>query len=733
MILSAHAKSLSRADWCWSVLCWASWVKFFSYLRGLDGITPTKVKMKFKNDQNSEGPSNEIGGTDRQAPDIKKWERPEGQSQLDYVRRLVHRLEESKNPKSSIKAIGVLGTDVYDKLLILRALKKRFPQAIFFTTDLDARLFHPEEYNWTRNLIIASHFGLQLNPTIQSGIPPFRDSYQTSEFLSVLHAINYFTPFRENLFFIKNDITKIYGLPQPRIFEIGRTGPIDLSLEVDPPQRPLLSISTAPNSSNNEEKIPHLEWGGFIHDDRPPTRATWEEFFFILLRVTFGSLIIIALLMPASQNLRESLFFYVSWFKVDFYKAAITSLIPLIFLFVIPLGFYFLSINQEGYRGEPFYWLEGVSVWPSGMIRYFSILLCFVFIFIGVKNLDVDTKLITEEIFPGFQVPHIKPIDALFWGIFSYVRPDSLIRTFFNFPKEITESYPKEQSNQKDGLQLRWFEFLSMGQSKYRLIRSVIFASLFMIVTILFLKFIMGFDKPNLPCRGTLGCYVNKAVLFSSVLSMLILIFFVLDATRLCQRLIESFKHFQAEWPRGIINAYEKKRNISPVLLNDWLNVQVTGMLTGSVGKLILYPFAILSLLLVARSSYFDDFDFTIGLAIAISLSCTFALYSALALRRAAEQLRVQTIQKFENLKVGLLQTEIEKDFTFFQNFGIRRERSAAASINYNQVEALIMEVKTYKEGAFQPFARHPIFKAILYPFGGYGALAILEYLFINF
>jgi len=91
----------------------------------------------------------------------------------------------------SLKAIGILGTDVYDKLLLLQALRKKFPGIIFFTTDLDARLLHPEEIKWTRNLVIASGFGLQLHPKIQKGIPPFRDTYQTTIFYSVLKAVNY--------------------------------------------------------------------------------------------------------------------------------------------------------------------------------------------------------------------------------------------------------------------------------------------------------------------------------------------------------------------------------------------------------------------------------------------------------------------------------------------------------------------------------------------------------------
>ena len=64
--------------------------------------------------------------------------------------------------EGEIKAIGVVGTDFYDKYLVLQALRQRFPDVIFFTTDLDARFLHPDNFKWTRNLIVASNFGLSL-------------------------------------------------------------------------------------------------------------------------------------------------------------------------------------------------------------------------------------------------------------------------------------------------------------------------------------------------------------------------------------------------------------------------------------------------------------------------------------------------------------------------------------------------------------------------------------------
>ena len=61
---------------------------------------------------------------------------PEGRAQYDYLRRLRRPIEELGN----VSAIGVVGSDVYDKLLVLRALKPYFPDCVFFTTDLDDSL-----------------------------------------------------------------------------------------------------------------------------------------------------------------------------------------------------------------------------------------------------------------------------------------------------------------------------------------------------------------------------------------------------------------------------------------------------------------------------------------------------------------------------------------------------------------------------------------------------------------
>src|SRR5262249_22087699 len=136
----------------------------------------------------------ESGKEKTKAEKILDLERPEGPSQLDYVPRLAleikERQREAEHDHKPLRAIGVLGSDVYDKLLVLQSLYKLFPNVIFFTTDLDARLLHPAELGWSRNLIIASSFDLELGEHLQGAVPPFRDTYQTGKFLACLAALD---------------------------------------------------------------------------------------------------------------------------------------------------------------------------------------------------------------------------------------------------------------------------------------------------------------------------------------------------------------------------------------------------------------------------------------------------------------------------------------------------------------------------------------------------------------
>ena len=153
----------------------------FTYMRGLDGIAAGKSASK----KSADDESDDVAA----ARDL-----PNGPAQSDYLRRLGNQIgktiKDLECSKRDVVAVGVLGSDLYDKLVVLRLLRQEFPGACFFTTDLDARMFHPNEYPYTKNLVVASHFGLELHPNIQRDVPAFRDSYQTSVFMASLLALN---------------------------------------------------------------------------------------------------------------------------------------------------------------------------------------------------------------------------------------------------------------------------------------------------------------------------------------------------------------------------------------------------------------------------------------------------------------------------------------------------------------------------------------------------------------
>jgi hypothetical protein len=129
----------------------------------LDGVLPDIDKSA------SKAPRKDDGG---QSQDLRAQlkdtppEHAEGRSQFDYLRRLADEIEQLDHKKqfakNGVKAIGIVGSDLYDKLLILQALRGRFKDKIFFTTDLDARYLHADQKDWARNLVVASNFGLSL-------------------------------------------------------------------------------------------------------------------------------------------------------------------------------------------------------------------------------------------------------------------------------------------------------------------------------------------------------------------------------------------------------------------------------------------------------------------------------------------------------------------------------------------------------------------------------------------
>ncbi|MCK5940352.1 MAG: hypothetical protein KAI24_00170, partial [Planctomycetes bacterium] len=137
----------------------------YYYSRGIDGERSNRSRA--------------AKDADQAARREQTIEAPCGLATTDYFRRLRNRIL-ARELHGNVKAVGIFGDDIHDKLLVLQALRPALPSAQFFCSDLDAYYLNPDERPHTRNLLVASSHGLV--PAGRNDIAPFRNNYQTSSF-----------------------------------------------------------------------------------------------------------------------------------------------------------------------------------------------------------------------------------------------------------------------------------------------------------------------------------------------------------------------------------------------------------------------------------------------------------------------------------------------------------------------------------------------------------------------
>jgi len=188
-------------------------LRVFSYLRGLDGNTTAK--------NSSSQPDNALQMIRRLPNANQTYEHSADATQFDYLRRLASSL--ATDPATTPRAIGIIGSDIYDKITVLQAMKPLLPGAVFFTTDADQLLVHPSTQGAAKNLIVASMNDMTPPPMTGSStqatqtafgqivLPKFRDTYQVELLKAVQEAI------MVNIPSSSNDAKK----PDPVVIEVG--------------------------------------------------------------------------------------------------------------------------------------------------------------------------------------------------------------------------------------------------------------------------------------------------------------------------------------------------------------------------------------------------------------------------------------------------------------------------------------------------------------------------------
>ena len=144
--------------------------------------------------------------------------------------------------------------------------------------------------------------------------------------------------------------------------------------------------------------------------------------------------------------------------------------------------------------------------------------------------------------------------------------------------------------------------------------------------------------------------------------------------------------------------------------LQDWIDLQFVARRTRYVAALIYYPFIVLSLMIVARSSFFDDWDTPKALYVVMTLSFGIVVACAFTLRRSAEASRRQALARVRDAI-------------------LRAKGEAGNPTLASQLDTLRDRIEKLRAGAFAPYSQQPLLKAVLLPVLTFGGTSLFDYL----
>ncbi|MGY6276322.1 hypothetical protein [Methylomonas sp. MgM2] len=645
----------------------------YSYMRGLDGVLPGQEPSNGNGDNNK-------GKSAKTENNGSSIEYPEGRNQKDYLRRLAGKIAgldrslKDSGHKRGVAAIGVLGSDVHDKLLILEALRQYFPHKLFFTTDLDAIYSHPAKWRQTHNMLVASSFDLALRDELQGSIPPFRDVYQTAMFFTAQLAL---TELAQNT----------SQLLRPQMFEIGRGRAIPLSMSGDRKKSGSDGTCGWDNFANCEDQIQPLT-----------TASAGDSFNWKDICVIAAGALLVPLI---SWGVRSKLFAFASYARAYPLKVSGAGIILGLAAGLIYGGWtrYLTHCNPE-----PNEWFEGVSIWPSQWLRLAAFGFAIAFYFWGSARIAKMERLLQarrESESDGhtiFALPEYatdvdllkeKPCNVLFVG--SWTQDISCRKDYLD-PNVLWQTYLSYRNKKK----------LRLKGSRVRVVVHSLAFLIFAMVLFLWS------DRPNTPARGEFAFIVNGLVLLLSVPVTIGLTMWVVQNARLCERFIHCLTEKPSRWNETAKEFAVNNKNIAGDCVEEWLDIRLVVLLTKSMQPLIWGPIVCTAFLMLARSPAIDDWDTPWGLVVVFITMLTYAFSTEMYLQQGAKAMRRKVIEQWNS------------------SIRARRNQSNPDPASIERIQIEIDNVRSLREGAFRPWYEWPLLQS----FGGFGSIVLmLQYL----
>jgi uncharacterized membrane protein HdeD (DUF308 family) len=662
-----------------------------------------------------ESPSGETSAkASRSTPDTGDKSKDLGETQMDYIRRAQSEMakvnQELVAQDRRVTAVGILGTDIYDKMVILQAVKPIFPKAVVFTTDLDATHSDSSQYKRNRNLLVAGTYGLALHPELQGSIPPFREGLQTSTFFATLEAVGFDVAETMRPHVNVPSGAKLVPGFVPRIFEIGWSGPYDLTGHQGvSPEAPVV-VNTSRKAmlgAKGEARIVDIN----PRSRRGRVVVAWIETHDWELAILIGGAF--ALTVFGSDKLKRKL-----WPTKPSPGAEAGSpaeawiVIALTAFALLAIRWQLPGIARDG-DGEPVEFFEGISVWPSIVLRGVLVVLAFVFWYrIARTRWRLPDANGQQRVPPSLHDAFKASFNALrrwTWG-----RDGARASGFRNAWKIVQGNGVKRTC---EGM---WTSWQTMWLSRWNSLpvndgdSEAVYAELekrldwrwlslrmvAVVAGLIVVFFLVNVPYPEAPARG-FARHLDRDLSFASWSAVIAIAILVNRVVRTVRRFAElKLKDYRDKFTALSI---EQAGAFSTRCLRDCQRLR-------DISKAALdnlYPASILvCILILCYNPYFDAWHWSLVLPGAFLFVSIVVISNAWSLGRTIQRVRTEIVERLRNVA----------------------EEGATKDVK-DIICARSDRILALDGGAFTRFVDMPLVRAIMIPVSGAGGISLIQYL----
>ena len=314
---------------------------------------------------------------------------------------------------------------------------------------------------------------------------------------------------------------------------------------------------------------------------------------------------------------------------------------------------------------EPLFLSEGISSWPATWLRALAVFLA----------------------------------ACYFWNLTTSFR-----RALYAMRRTFREALgPKEASQPLTGPRLFSAEFRerSLG-NRFKYTVLAVFAGYMIFAFGLF--WWLGFPAPT--SRGSASRLIETMVLMTAVCSSNLLMCYAIVHNLSCAVFLRKI----AKWFRTKPD-WEKDAPLTPTVITQAVN-----SISEVMGRMVYYPFTLVFVLIVARQSLFDNFDWPMALIVVLFSNSLFLLIATLVMREGAGRVREEALKALRSEIDSIDEANLGKDPA-----AETKARKARAEWHFGNIHKL--------EGAVfaQGITANPAFRALLIPLGGTGVLQAID------